>query len=251
MKTYNIIIPAYNEEKIIRKNLTKIAKKLIQIGEKYKILFVLSALDDGSTDDTESEIIKVIYDETLKSDYLSVFYLGKEGPTRRENLVKTMNISPTDYVGFMDCDLATDLKDLENLIACSFFYDIVSGSRYITSSKIKRTWTRRLISFCYNTSMRIMFGSTIRDHECGFKIFKTSAIRKIIKYTEYGEHKKDRKMAWDTEMWIYAQRLGFKVLEIPVTWKEAKKSALRFTTELSMIKYLLKLRWKLLWMKKN
>lgn len=108
---------------------------------------------------------------------------------------------------------------------------------------------RKVISFCFNNCIRLFFGSKIRDHECGFKIFKTSSLKKIVEKT--GIDNKDRKMFWDSEMWIYAQDLKLKVLEIPITWTEGKKSALRFKTELSMIKYALKLWLKRTWMKKN
>ena len=149
------------------------------------------------------------------------------------------------YVGFMDCDLATELYDLFPLMENIKHYDIVTGSRYMACSKIERLWSRRIISFLFNNGLKILFGSKIRDHECGFKMWKTRKLREIVKHTGYGKAYKDRKMFWDSEMWIYAQRLGMRFLEIPVTWKEGKKSALRFRTELPMIKYILKLRWKL------
>ena len=52
-------------------------------------------------------------------------------------------------------------------------------------------------------------------------------------------------------MWVYAQMLGYRVLEIPIEWKAGAKSALRFRTELSMIKYMLKMWCGRKWTRKN
>lgn len=147
----------------------------------------------------------------------------------------------TPIVGFMDCDLSTDLSDFKNLAFNSASYDIVTGSRYLVSSKLKRSFGRLVISQLFNYGMRFLFKSKIRDHECGFKLWKTDVLQKLVTYTGHGPNKRDRRMFWDTEMWIYAQRLNYKILEIPVTWNAGAKSALRFKSELSMLKYIFKL----------
>jgi len=235
-----LFIPAYNEETIIRKNVTFVFEYI----KKNKLPIQLIILNDGSTDNTK----KIL--NTLKKK-IDITVINDNGPSRRENLIKQMINVKTNYVGFMDCDLATDLSDLKNLVINIKNYDIVSGSRYLSSSTIKRSNTRKVISFLFNNSIKLLFRSKIRDHECGFKLFNTKAIKKIITYTGYGEHKKNRKMFWDTEMWIYAQNLNMKILEIPIIWHEGDKSALRFKTEIIMIPYIINFWVKREWMKKN
>ena len=156
-----------------------------------------------------------------------------------------------EYVGFLDCDLATDIGDLENLIINIPNYDMVIGDRYAPSSNISRSLDRKIISVLFNSSMRVMFGSKIRDHECGFKIFKHDALEEIVSHTGFGPLYKDRKMFWDTEMLVYAQALNYKILEIPVKWNAGDKSALRFSSELSMIPYILNLWADREWTKKK
>jgi len=235
---YTIIIPAYNEEKIIYKNALKVYYTLKEIQKSFDFDFTLTLLDDGSTDNTFKKILK------LTKKYDEIKAISNDGPTRRENLIYNMMISSdSEYVGFMDCDLATNLNDLRNLIVFAPYYDVVSGSRYVASSKTERKTSRIIISWIFNTVIRFLFKSRIRDHECGFKMFKLSCLKKILTYTGIGN--KDRRMFWDTEMWIYAQNFDMKVLEIPIDWKEGDKSALRFRTELSMLKYIFKF-----WIKK-
>ena len=245
--TYTIYMPVYNEEKIIYKNILFLNKHLKKIEDELKVKTKIMVVNDGSTDNTQSEVYKLI----KKNKSISVSYFSN-GPSRRENLLRCIDEScNTDYVVYMDCDLATDLKDLKILLMNAPFYDIVSGSRYITSSKTKRHINRRIISFLFNNGIRLLFGSKVRDHECGFKTFKTAIFKRLLEKTGYGLHKVGRRMFWDSEMWIYAQNMRLDVLEIPVIWKEADKSALRFKTELSMIGYILKMWFGRKWTKKK
>lgn len=245
MKKYTLIVPVFNEEKIVYKNMSIVYKLIKKIERKLKCKINLTILNDGSYDSTSNEISKLIkkYDIT---------YVYMRGPTRRENLLSYIdNYVTTEYVGFIDCDLATDLKDLEKLFKYSVDFDIVTGNRYAASSKVTRSINRTIISLLFNNFMKIVFGSKIDDHECGFKMFKTYILKSLLKYTKYGEKYGKRKMFWDTEMWIYAQKLKLKILEIPIDWKEGHKSALRFKSETSMIPYILKFLVKYLWMRKK
>jgi len=241
---YTLIIPAYNEEKIIYNNIEILYKKIQQIRHKLRTNIELIILDDGSKDSTFIEAQRLI------KKYPQIKYAWMKGPSRRENLISYISTEvETRYVGYMDCDLATNLDDLENLIMISNKYDIVSGSRYLTSSKMYRSIDRAIISVLFNFFVRLLFRSKIRDHECGFKIFDTKKLKEIIKLTGIGN--KDRRMFWDSEMWVYAQSLGYKVLEIPIKWNAGKQSALRFTSELSMIKYIIKFWARRKWTRKN
>ena len=70
----------------------------------------------------------------------------------------------TEYVGFMDCDLATDVGDLENLIINAPNYDIVTGDRYAPSSNVERGLDRKIISVVFNKSMQLLFGSKMIEY---------------------------------------------------------------------------------------
>jgi len=66
----------------------------------------------------------------------------------------------------------------------------------------------------------------------------------LLRYLGY-DYQLKRKMTWDTELLLIAQKKKYKIKEIPVIWSEGAKSALRFRTELSIIPYLLNLKTKL------
>ena len=146
---------------------------------------------------------------------------------------------------FMDADLATDLKNIPTLIRMiDDGYDIATGSRHIAGTVSKRLLSRRLISFFYKHFVKFYFNSKINDHECGFKAFRRDVILDLLNYLGY-DYQFKRKMTWDTEMFLIAQKLDYKIKEIPIIWEEGQKSALRFRTELSIVPYLLRLKKKI------
>jgi glycosyltransferase involved in cell wall biosynthesis len=224
-----LFIPAYNEEALIRRNVLRVADELDTIATALSIEIHLVVVDDGSTDGTKEQVLTAIEERPR------ITYRWAPGPSRRENLVRAMLEADTPFVGWMDADLATSLDHLEELISLSPRYDIVTGSRYLASSRADRTVRRALISKTYNGLIRGLFRSRIRDHWCGFKIFRRSALETISGYIDVGVP--NRQMFWDAQMWVCAQRLGLRILELPIGWKEGAKSALAIHTELPMMRY--------------
>ena len=55
-----------------------------------------------------------------------------------------------------------------------------------------------------------------QDHQCGFKLLSRESKEKILHITKIDS------WFWDTELLVVANALGFKILEIPVNWKEEK-----------------------------
>ena len=229
MYKITIALPAYNEEDIIYDNAIAVVKEIRRIEVELSVHIRLLIVDDGSNDGTREEV------ERAQREYPEINYQYKPGPSRRENLVKAMLEAETEYVGWMDSDLATPLKHLEKLIASSKYYDIVTGSRYMPSSRIDRRLTRYLISVSYNKLIHVMFGSKIADHWCGFKVFRREKLQLITEMIGLGNPR--RQMFWDAQMWVCAQRHDMNILQIPVEWFEEGESALKIHTEIPMMLY--------------
>jgi glycosyltransferase involved in cell wall biosynthesis len=222
-----IVIPCYNEETIIHDNAVRVADALEVIEQRHGVRSELVVLDDGSTDATSAEV------ERARLSRPRIRGVRADGPSRRENLAAFMVACDSEYVGWMDADLSTSLDRLEDLVLSAPRHDIVTGSRYLPSSRIRRTPQRLLISRTYNWMIRAMYGSRMSDHWCGFKIFRREALARVV--DRIGLHVEGRKMFWDAQMWVAAQRLGLDILEIPVSWHEGEKSALKLHTEIPMM----------------
>lgn len=236
MNGLSVFIPAYNEEKVLEKNVLRIIEEVSKLGIPFEIVVV----DDNSTDATGALC------QRLHRDNPHVTYKRfTNGPARRENLGVALRDAIFEYITFMDMDLATDLSHIGELVAqLDKGADFAVGSRY-KGLQSERTWFRYLISKGYNTFMQLYFGSKVCDHQCGFKAFKKNALLRILDEMGY-EKKMRRGWFWDAELLIRAQKRGFKIAEFAVNWRFGEKSSFRILREMKMIPYVLFLRWRLL-----
>lgn len=229
----SIIVPAYNEEEIISDSVKNIYMHVSPI----KIPFEVLVVDDNSRDKTLGILKKII----KSGKYRNLRYVNyKEGPSRRENLAKSFRLLKGDYVLLLDMDIAMDLKSLKVMVQwLDRGYDIVLANRYHDKSLINRNPKRYAISKTYNAIIRLLFRTGMRDNVCGFKAFRKEVILRLV--DEIGtDPTGKRSVFWDTQVIIYAVRDKFRIKDIPIHWKEGKKSALNFKRESKMSPYIIK-----------
>jgi glycosyltransferase involved in cell wall biosynthesis len=150
--------------------------------------------------------------------------------------------SSGEVLVYMDLDLATDVKHLKSLVDAVEIegYDFATGSRLLSESKVKRSGTRHLASKTYNFMVRALLGSEVKDHQCGFKAFRREPLMQLL----------DKVCAnhwfWDTEILVRAYRGGYKIKEIPVSWKGGRETKVRLLQDsLNMGWQILSLWWHL------
>ncbi len=210
----SLIFPAYNEADRIEDAVEKTIKTLQKIASSYEIIIA----EDGSTDGT-AEIAS-----RLSKTYTSVKHLHSDKRLGRgRSLARAFKSSRGKIIAYMDVDLSTSLKHLEDLISAvrDEGYDFAIGSRLLPESKVERTTSRTLASRAYNFLVRILLGTNIRDHQCGFKSFNRNSLLKVI------DEVKASHWFWDTELLVKALRKGYRVKEIPVEWRGDKKTKVR------------------------
>lgn len=222
-----VVVPCYNEETILKKNIKEILEAVERLSHNFKIV-----ISDNNSKDRTAEIGKKLADENSASvDYVFVEERGKGAA-----VMEAWKKYDADIYGFMDADLATDLSALPT--ALSYFnedYDIVIGSRRIRGAKVKRQSYRKFTSLILNLIIRMILKTKIKDTACGFKFFRREAIDKISPQV------KDRKWAFDTELVILAGRAGFKIKEIPVLWEEKGERGSRVIPVPTIMEYLKKI----------
>lgn len=204
MTKVSVILPVYNEEKIIERNVKQVERILERDLEDFEIIIG----EDGSSDATLSITKK------LENERIRVFHnekrLGK-GAALKASADHAMG----DIIIFFDADLASNPNEIKKLVEfIEKGADIVIGSRYLKESKAKRDPIRYFASKSFNFLVRVLLGSKITDHQCGFKAFRKKTALKVV-----GEVK-NQKWFWDTEFLIRAQRKGLKIVEVPIEWKE-------------------------------
>lgn len=237
----SLFIPIYNAARLIKKDLRRCYNALIQLKDDFEIIFV----DDNSTDTSYrfERIINRVRQATGR-EVRYIFY--NRGPSRRENLAKSFHLAKYELIGFIDADLSCDvsyfLKAINVLKEKSA--DIVIGSRYIKGAKARCRLIRRFFSFFYNTAVRIIFKSKIRDHQCGLKVFRKNAVMQIINEMGYDD-KYLRGWFWDAEFLIRAQNAKLNIIEMPVEWHYSDYSTFNIVRELRCLIAIINLKIKL------
>ncbi len=231
MKPYSVslFLPVYNYS---TGKLVKNVRLIHGFLENNYAAFELIIVDDNSNSETKKAL------DLLRDKFRISILIYENGPSRRENLAASFEKAKNDIICFMDIDLAVDLTFLLPLTdSISGGYDICIGSRY-KGIRPERKAQRKIISFSYKWVLKILFGTKVQDHTCGFKAFKKDEIQPLIRSMGYDTSKR-RGWFWDAELLIRAQDTGYEIEEIPVAWKADNESTFSIRREARLIPYVL------------
>lgn len=225
----NVTIPVFNEEVRLLQSLPKLHRFLTEL---RRFNFELVIADNGSTDRT----LKIARELCLKHDAVRVLHLAQKG--RGRAVKKAWMESKADILSYMDVDLSTDLNAFPPLIESlrGGGFDVGTGSRLLKTSLTSRRLKRELISRCYNRLIKVMFHTRFSDAQCGFKAITRKAAQELLPLVE------DNGWFMDTELLILAEKLGYRVFDMPVRWKDDSNSRVRiWSTAVGDIKGLIRL----------
>lgn len=214
MVKVSVVLPAHNEADNLEPAVMEITKALDEYAEAYEIIIA----EDGSTDGTDKKA------DALSERLPAVKHLHAEKRLGRGKALKNaFQESSGEILVYMDVDLATDVRQLKELINSveKEGYDFATGSRMLRESNVERSGTRRTASKTYNFMVRAVLGSKVKDHQCGFKAFRREPLMQLL--DEVGA----KHWFWDTEILVRAHRKGYKIKEIPVLWKSGRETKVR------------------------
>ena len=206
----SIIIPTFNESKVIEKNLNKIISYFSE-----KIDFEIIVVDDGSTDNTLEIISKLNKKKLIVLNNTS--NLGK-GAALKIGIEK----SKGDLILITDADLSTSIDQFEKLNnKFREGYDIVIGSRSTKDAKvlIKQGYLRIAAGKTFNLLIKLILQINFKDTQCGFKLINGMKGREIIK------HSIIKKFCIDVEILYLAKKFDLKTYEIGINWINNKDSS--------------------------
>lgn len=231
-KNYTIVIPVLNEEKRIENGILELEKFISSHLKNEQIKIIIT---DGKSTDETIEIV-----ERLQKKFSNLFLKKIEIKGKGSQVTKTFMEEGADVFIQMDIDMPVPLKYIKDLI---FWLekdcDMVIGSRLKKESRIKRSVHRKIIGASYSLLVRLLFGTSIMDYQCGFKGFNAKKIKSILPIKENG-------YVFDTELILKGLKNGFKIKEIPVEWEEKPGSKMNiFKHSFQMFFSLLKLKFKI------
>jgi len=209
------VIPVYNEERDLEGSVTKLHQFLLE-NAPYDWRIIVA--DNASTDQT------LAIAKELRARYPGqVGYVHLDQKGRGRALRKAWTESDADIVSYMDVDLSTDLSAFVPLIdsLTGGEYDVAIGSRLKAGSDVRRGLKREVISRIYNLIVKVMFWNRFSDAQCGFKAVTRRAVREIVPLI------KDHAWFFDSELLLLAERMGYKVFEVPVKWRDDPDSRVK------------------------
>lgn len=237
-KKLSVVIPAYNEEQRIGKTLQDVDEYLEKQGYDYEILVV----DNGSRDKTV-ETVRSLAAGTVQNARVLEQPPIVPGNNKGNAVKKGILESIGEYVVFMDADNATPIREIEKFWPfLESGYEVVIGSRYLNpaSVKIRQPLYKVILSRMANMLIQFVLIPHIKDTQCGFKAFKTSAAKEIFKnITIYG-------WAFDMELLAIALKFSYRIKEVPVSWEEHGGSHVPLKAYIQSLLSLFVIKWRAL-----
>jgi len=207
-----LILPTYNEAENIEAIMSAAAEVLAAAApEGFRILVV----DDGSPDGTG----RLADAMAERHDWARVLHRtekGGIGPAYLAGFAHALG-EGAGYVMEMDSDFSHDPTDLARLLeAARGDADLALGSRYVPGGGVV-DWglLRRFISEGGSTYARIVLGLKVRDLTGGFKCFRAEVLDAIDFETV-----RSRGYAFQVELTYRAVQHGFRVVEVPITFRD-------------------------------
>ena len=232
-----VIIPTYNE----RENISRMVDVVFGLPQPFHLLVV----DDGSPDGTAAlvedmqtrypgklHLLKRAGKLGLGTAYLDGFRWGLARPERYR------------YFFEMDADFSHTPADLIRLRAACHDggADVAVGSRYTKGGGVEN-WPMDRIVLSYGASLytRIVTGMPVKDPTAGFMCYS----RPVLEAMDFSQIQCIG-YAFQIEMKFTARKLGFKIVEVPITFTDrvAGNSKMHKSIIKEAVLGVLRLRWR-------
>src|SRR5258708_832540 len=200
----SLVIPAYNEAAGIRQALVEADAALSGLARPYEILIV----DDGSQDGTADLV-------AASAASLPALRLLRHPRNRGYGAALRTGFQAArhEFAGFTDADCQFHLADLAGLLTRAERFPIVVGYRVGRQDSPRR----RFLSWGYNTLVRILLGTGVRDCDCALKVFHREALAQLLPEAS--------NFFVNTEMLARARRLKLPVAEVGVRHRPRRHGA--------------------------
>ena len=230
-KYLSIVIPVYNEAKRIHKTLKGVIDYLKGKSFTYEVLIV----NDGSKDNSV-EVVEDFFKEG-KFDSFSIIDF-KENRGKGFAVKQGMLAAKGEYILFIDADSSAPIEEFDKFMTeFGKVYDIFIGTRK-AKGEVRATnipFHRKYLGLGFSYLARKFLSTEVRDFTCGFKCYQRNTVKPIFSRQVLDG------WSFDAEDLFLAQKLGFKIKEIPIRWNHYQED-----TKVNALKEVFKSGWELL-----
>lgn len=198
----SLIMPVYNGEAFIEKNLASLKTLL----EEHELDYEIVVVSDGSKDKTLQKMQSVNGDRIRHIHYhdnMGKGYAVKHGFSHCSG----------KFVGYIDADFDIGPMSIINAYEkiLSEGADVVVGSKLHPESEVYYPMHRKFFSYCYRQLNSLLFNLKIRDTQVGMKLFKREVLDKVVPLAQKNS------FAFDVELLALAEHFGYdNIVECPI-----------------------------------
>jgi glycosyltransferase involved in cell wall biosynthesis len=198
MPSISLVMPAYNEADNIEPMVEEATPALEANAEDYEIIVV----DDGSADDTAAVTRRVmashphvrLVEHPVNQGFGAAVFSGFTNAEK-------------DWIFYTDADRQFVLSELERFVPYMNQADLLAGYRAPRRDPFLRVFYGK----GWSALCTLLFGYTVRDVDCGFKLFRRDIIQNLAPTIA------SRGATFSIEWLVRAKRAGYRFVELPVT----------------------------------
>lgn len=229
----SIVIPAYNEEHRLPETLEKLAVYVANAPFACEAIVVVEPGTDRTLE---------LASGFSKTHPFCRIIANAEHRGKGHAVKAGMLAAEGDVALFMDADMSVPVETLAIFLqqfAANPALEILVGNRRHPNSQIvlAQGWLRRSLGQTFNHCVRLLSGIPLRDTQCGFKAFRRDVARELFsRQTIDG-------FAFDVEILLLARKLGYKMRDFPVEWRNSAESHVHIVRDsLAMLRDVARLR---------
>ncbi|HUY24807.1 MAG TPA: glycosyltransferase family 2 protein [Candidatus Saccharimonadales bacterium] len=194
----SLVIPVHNEAANMARVIPAALQALALLSRSYEIVLV----DDGSSDATVEVARTEMGTQADRLRLVSHPHKSGYGITVADGL----RAADGDWVAFIDGDGQFDPLDLRLLAEVAPSADLIAGWRIHREDP----WHRSVVSGTFNVLVRLLYGISYRDVDCGFKLMR----RQVL---ELAKPILAHSALLNTELYFKAERSGLTIRQVGIT----------------------------------
>ena len=198
MGSISLVLPAYNEAENIEPMVSEAVPALEANAEDWEIIVV----DDGSADETGAVTRRIsereprvrLVQHAVNQGFGSAVLTG-------------FTSAGKDWIFYTDADRQFVLAELERFVPRMESADLIAGYRAPRRDPFLRVFYGK----GWSALCTLLFGYTVRDVDCGFKLLRREIVQDLAPRIE------SRGATFSIEWLVRAKRAGYRFVELPVS----------------------------------
>ena len=207
LSTFDIIIPAYNEENRIKPVLDEVSSFIYKNNLSWNVIVSIDGNDNT---------FNIVKDYSKKFNFIKG--IKNDGRNGKGKAIKNaLNFVTSKYVFLMDADNSMQFYNIINTIKfLDDRYKIILFKRYNKENKIP--FIRRIISRGFNFMLRSILKLNVSDTQTGYKIIDSNMFKKAMNKVTVTN------TFFDVALLYYLKKMDVKITEIPVNYLHNENS---------------------------